>query len=288
MLVLENQFVEAKFLAMGAELKSFIHKKTGRELMWDANPEYWAKTSPILFPIIGRLKDDAYIYNGKSYSLEKHGFARNKEFELVKSTSEELQFRLKADALTLKQYPFDFELIVLYKLKGEKLICIYEVINNGPQIMYFSLGGHPAFAIGSESIPYSEYKLSFNEDEALNRLGVTEDGYIEMKSTIFPLSNSAVNLSYSLFYNDALVFEDFKSNQLKIQSDKAIEGLTFEFSNFPYLGIWAAKNANFVCIEPWCGLADGVEHDQVLENKKGIVSLNPRNKFSASWSVMPN
>lgn len=287
MLVLENQFVKAEFLAMGAELKSFKLKKSDREIMWDANPEYWAKTSPILFPIIGRLKDDAYIYAGKSYSLEKHGFARNKEFQLVKSTAEEILFRLKADAKTLQQYPFDFELLVVYKLQGEKLTCLYEVINNGPQTMFFSLGGHPAFAIGNESTSYSTYKLIFNEDTELKRFKVTEEGFIDMNFNYFSLVNSAISLTHELFYQDALVFRDYKSNQLKIQSDKANEGLIFELNDFPYLGIWAAKDANFVCIEPWCGLADAEDHNQILENKTGIVSLSPEEKFSRSWSVVP-
>lgn len=287
MLVLENQFVKAEFLAMGAELKSFKLKKSDREIMWDANPEYWAKTSPILFPIIGRLKDDAYIYAGKSYSLEKHGFARNKEFQLVKSTAEEIQFRLKADAKTLQQYPFDFELLVVYKLQGEKLTCLYEVINNGHQTMFFSLGGHPAFAIGNESTSYSTYKLIFNKDTELKRFAVTEEGFIEMNSNYFSLVNSAISLTHELFYQDALVFKEYKSNQLRIQSDKVNEGLIFEFNDFPYLGIWAAKDANFVCLEPWCGLADVEDHNQILENKTGIVSLSPAVKFSRSWSVIP-
>ena len=287
MLVLENQFVKAEFLVMGAELKSFKLKKSDREIMWDANPEYWAKTSPILFPIIGRLKDDAYIYAGKSYSLEKHGFARNKEFQLVKSTADEIQFRLKADAKTLQQYPFDFELLVVYKLQGEKLTCLYEVINNGYQTMFFSLGGHPAFAIGNESTSYSTYKLIFNKDTELKRFAVTEEGFIDMNSYYFSLVNSAISLTHELFYQDALVFRDYKSNQLKIQSDKVNEGLIFEFNDFPYLGIWAAKDANFVCLEPWCGLADAEDHNQILENKTGIVSLSPAEKFSRSWSVIP-
>lgn len=286
MYTIENNIWNASFDSKGAELRSLFHKSTAQELMWQADPTFWSKTSPILFPIVGALKDDTYTYGGAYYTLSRHGFARDCNFEIIRKEDNFIEFLLRNNDDTLSVYPFVFELKVRYELSANGLTCTYQVNNSsGESPLFFSLGGHPAFAIKvNQSIKYSDYHLIFPKDDsvAIHRL---RNNLVIEKIESLKLEENKLLLSYPLFYEDALVITNLKSQNLILGNSRYNEHISFKFQGFPYFGLWAAKNANFICLEPWAGIADYENHDQQLVNKKGIVELAPRGTWEANWRV---
>ncbi|WGQ11448.1 aldose 1-epimerase family protein [Pedobacter gandavensis] len=282
---LANAQISATFSTKGGELQRLENKETALEYLWTGDANFWGKFSPILFPIVGGLKEDTYFFEGKSYQLPRHGFARDREFEAHQISSEEVLFLLKEDEESLKVYPFKFQLGLRYRLTGNTLSCSYEVFNSGNKDLWFSIGGHPAFRIPLQSgLSYDDYYLEFNEDTQLNVHQVTNN-LIEEETLPIHLVGGKLPLTHQLFYQDALVLKDLKSNQISLKSLKDKHGLDFHFDGFPFFGIWAAKDADFVCLEPWCGIADGVDHDQEFSNKEGIVRLAPGKEWSRYWEV---
>jgi len=285
MILLENETIKASFVKKGAELKSLVHKKIKLEYMWDANPEFWAKTSPILFPIVGGLKADTYSYQRKSYTLPRHGFARDMDFDLQQISDTEVLFTLKHNKETLAVYPFEFNLGIRYQLTGDILSCSYEVLNPGSRPLLFSIGGHPAFAVPlKEQEKYNDYYLHFNKDTELQAHKIVEN-LIDEHTNRIPLPEGKLVLEHVLFYEDALVFKTIKSDRISILNTKNDHGLHFDFKDFPYFGIWAAKDADFVCLEPWCGIADAVDHQGDLEKKEGIIHLNPQDLWKRKYEI---
>ncbi|MCH5599180.1 aldose 1-epimerase family protein [Niabella ginsengisoli] len=279
---IQNNNLLISVASKGAELQRIEDVETGQQYMWNAGPE-WPKYSPVLFPIVGALKNDTYLYNGQQYNLPRHGFARDMEFELFQQTDDTLLFLLKSDANTLDKYPFHFELYVEYALIEKSLKVTYKVHNINKQVMYFSVGGHPAFkAPIFEGDQYEDYVLEFDQNENAGRWLL--DGGL-LKTGTEPLLNhtNKLPLQKELFYTDAIVLKHLNSNKVSLLSVKTGKGLEFDFTGFPYLGIWAAKNADFVCIEPWCGIADSVESNQQLVDKEGINDLKAGEYFERSW-----
>lgn len=282
---LENAQISATFSNKGGELQRLENKETALEYLWTGDANFWGKFSPILFPIVGGLKEDTYFFEGVSYQLPRHGFARDREFEAHQISSEEVLFLLKEDQESLKVYPFEFQLGLRYRLIGNTLSCSYEVFNSGNKDLWFSIGGHPAFRLPLQSdLSYDDYYLEFNEDTQLNVHQVT-DNLIEEATQPIHLEGGKLPLTHQLFYQDALVLKDLKSNKISLKSLKDKHGLDFHFDGFPFFGIWAAKDADFVCLEPWCGIADGVHHDQEFSKKEGIVQLAPGKEWSRYWEV---
>lgn len=285
MIHLENNLVQAGFALKGAELQSLKSKVSGIEYMWDGNPAVWAKHSPILFPIVGALKDNQFIFENKSYELPRHGFARDMEFEIESQSASEIVFSLSSNEETLKRYPFDFKLFLKYTLANHGISCSYIVSNTGNQDLLFSIGAHPAFATPvTAEIKYEDYFLRFNADDELPYYKI-KDNLISDELVQLPLAEKTLNLKPELFYEDALVFKSLKSNNITLQNKINANGLNFNFEGFPYFGIWAAKDANFICLEPWAGIADGINHDQQLAHKEGIERLSPAEQWQRSWKI---
>ncbi|AZI24758.1 aldose 1-epimerase family protein [Pedobacter sp. G11] len=285
MITLENDYLKVSLNAKGAELQGLYSKETEIEYLWNANPKYWAKHSPVLFPIVGSLKDDHFKYKGKSYELPRHGFARDHVFEIEKTSSAEAVFTLTQSDETLKVYPFHFKLKLIYKLIDRKLNLTYEVINTGNETLLFSIGAHPAFAVpNTPNTNYEDYYLAFNTDERLTYWKL-EDGLVANETGNIELDGHKLNLKHELFYNDALVFKNMQSSCISLLNNKNDYGLHFHFEDFPFFGIWAAKDAPFICLEPWCGVADGVNHDHQLQRKEGITSLAPGKNWERFWEV---
>jgi galactose mutarotase-like enzyme len=286
MYTLENKFISISINALGVELRSLVHAYAGLEYMWQADAAFWGKTSPVLFPIVGGLKDNSYIFKNQKYELPKHGFAREKVFELEKRSETELHFLLKSDAQTLQNYPFEFEFRVIYMLDEEQVKVKYKVLNLGKETMYFSVGAHPAFNVPLlPTLTYEDYELKFEADARLRSYPLTSDGLVKETPFEIPLENNALKLRKELFHADALVLKDLQSNEITLHSDSSLHGLKMHFDGFPYYGIWAAKNANFVCLEPWCGIADNEYTNQELADKEGIMSIKTRELFEVGWSV---
>ncbi len=287
MIYLENKRIKVGVKPKGAELASLTNMESGIEHMWEADSEFWGKSSPVLFPIVGGLKEESFKYKGGSYKMSRHGFARDNVFEVESHSSEKAVFSLKSSIETLNYYPFSFELKIIYTLLDNELEVAYEVINMGEELMYFSIGAHPAFAVPFlENDSYQVYSLNFDRDTVLNQWPLNAEGLIETEPFRVNLSNSEMPLFKELFYKDALVYKDLKSQSIILKSSTTEHYLKFKFAGFPFFGIWAAKGADFICLEPWCGIADSVNHNQELEEKEGINQLNPKEVFKRKWSVM--
>ncbi|MCT7473133.1 aldose 1-epimerase family protein [Aliarcobacter cryaerophilus] len=276
---IKNSFIKAKIKLFGAELNSLQKIDEDLEYIWQGNPKYWARHSPVLFPIVGRLKDDSYFYKNKKYNLSQHGFARDKEFELLKKEHDFIEFSLKNDEETLKNYPFLFELNISYKLEKTKLIVSYKVKNRSEDRLYFSIGAHPAFNIASGDF------LEFENITSSKRYFLDDKGLIYKNEKLDFVENKLI-LDEEIFKNDALVFNDKNINSINLKDKNNNKILNIEFKDFPYLGIWSKPNlARFVCIEPWFGVADEENSNQNIEDKRGIQVLQKDDIFSCLYSI---
>jgi galactose mutarotase-like enzyme len=286
MFTIENTNLIVVISSKGAELQSIFNKQEQLEYMWSGEAAFWSKKSPVLFPIVGTLKEDTFYYSNDAYELTRHGFAREMEFKVTGQTGDSIGFTLENTEETQIKYPFDFKFDIKYALAENRLVVTYHISNKGIGPMHFSVGGHPAFKVPLVAgTSYNDYYLEFNKLENAGRWPISPDGLIEAKPTELLKATNVLPLTKELFANDALVFKGLSSNGVTLKTDKDKHGLSLDFTGFPYLGIWAAKNADFVCIEPWCGIADSVNTDQQLVNKEGIQSLQPGKSFERSWSV---
>ena len=282
---IKNEHLAVQFSTKGAELQRIVGTDSNINYMWNGDAKFWGKFSPVLFPIVGALKENTYIYKDKSYQLPRHGFARDMDFEHELVSTSEIIFKLKYTDETLKIYPLEFELVLRYRLQGASLQCTYQVLNPNNETMLFSIGGHPAFAapLNGEGV-YTDYYLQFNNDDELT-FHLIEDNLISDKTVNVKLEDKKLPLKHELFYGDALVFKNLKSNHIRLLNIKNYQGLDFHFGGFPFFGIWAAIDADFVCLEPWCGVADGVNHNQNLEEKEGMETLAPGKSWERSWEI---
>lgn len=279
--IIENDHIKIKVKAAGAELTSITDQRSGNEMLWQADPEFWGRHAPVLFPIVGRLKENRYNYKGKTYEMSQHGFARDMDFKLMFKTKDYLEFWLKSDDHTLKKYPFPFELRLGYRLEDATLIHTYEIKNTGTEEMLFSIGAHPAYNLNGD---IKEYHVEFNKpEENLQRTYL--NGGLLAKKRSFPLqSDVKLGLSDALFADDAVVFESLNSDRVSLfkKNEKMLE---IEFADFPFFGIWTKPNAPFLCLEPWLGIADEEEHNGDLTKKKGMIRLSPGLSKVYSYSV---
>lgn len=276
---ISNKTLSASIKHSGAELFSLADNQNN-EYMWNGDPNFWPKHSPILFPIVGSLKNDNYIFNQKEYQLSRHGFARDMEFLLIEKTESSATFSLSYNEETLQKYPFKFELQILYQLEDNKLNIAYKAINKGETKLPFSIGAHPAFALPEE---FSKYSIQFEKEEKLE-YSLLENGLISNTTETLETSNNIVSLNYKLFENDALVFKTLQSNSLTI-FENSKPYIKVDFEDFPNLGIWTKENAPFICIEPWFGYSDTLEKSGDLFNKEGILILEANQTFNSVFSI---
>jgi galactose mutarotase-like enzyme len=276
---IKNSILTVEIKHFGAELIS-LKTNQNKEYIWEGNPEFWGKHSPILFPIVGTLKDNSFDYNGMEYHLSRHGFARDMEFELIEITDNSATFSIQSSEETLKVYPFEFELQLIYTLEENNLSIVYKVVNKGKNTMPFSIGAHPAFALPNQ---FENYTIAFEKEEPLEYY-LLEDDLISNKTKTLDITNKKIPLTYELFENDALIFKTLQSNSLTIlENENPI--LRIHFEDFPSLGIWTKMNAPFLCIEPWFGYSDTNENSGNLFEKEGIQILESNATFHSKFSI---
>ena len=275
---IKNNTISASINSIGAELIRL--EKDNKNYIWTVDKTYWNKTSPILFPIVGRLKNDSYSINNTTFELPRHGFARNYDFQIVNQTENSVVFQLESNSETLKNYPFDFQLQLEYLLEDNTLKMNYSVVNKSNETMPFSIGAHPAFAIDNN---FSDYSLRFNKDDKFISFELENEQFNNSFKEISTVNNT-ISLDYSLFEKDALVFKHLNSNELTLL-ENGKEVLSVQFEGFPYLGIWTKPNAPYLCIEPWCGLADNVNHNGELSIKEGINLLEKDATFKRTMTI---
>ncbi|MFH6967421.1 aldose 1-epimerase family protein [Flavobacterium sp. FlaQc-28] len=277
--IISNSILKASINHAGAELFSLKNYQE-KEFIWEGNPSFWGKHSPILFPIVGTLKNNTYTIDQKEYQLSRHGFARDMEFELIEKTENSAVFSLESNDETLKKYPFEFELQLVYSLEKTSLNIEYIVINKSDRKMPFSIGAHPAIALPEN---FENYSFKFEKEEVL-KFNLLENDLISNKTEVLKTSNNLVRLNYKLFENDALVFKTLESKSLTIlENEKPY--IEVDFEDFPSLGIWTKDQAPFVCIEPWFGYSDTADNSGDLYQKEGIVLLDADQIFHSKFSI---
>lgn len=275
---LKNKHCTVTINHKGAELISFT--KNGIDCIWSVDEKFWNKTSPILFPIVGRLKNDTYLLNDKKYTLNRHGFARDYVFSVKEKLENSITFSLQQNEETLKRYPFNFELQLKYTLENSTLTLQYFVINNSNEKMPFSIGAHPAFSITNN---FEDYALQFDSHDTFETHHLENDLF-NGKTSIIPSNGNLIPLNYGLFEKDALVFKNLESKTVTlIKNNKAV--LSINFREFTFLGIWTKKNAPFICIEPWVGHADESTATGNIVEKKNITILNAKESFNCKFSI---
>jgi galactose mutarotase-like enzyme len=282
MVVLENTEFIIQCAMHGAELKSVLHKPTQTEFMWQANPAVWARTSPVLFPVVGKLLGNQLRVHPSTYPMGQHGFARDCDFDLVAQSSHEAHFRLCSSAKTQAHYPYHFVLDIIYRLHQNELSCTWLVTNKGHDEMHFGIGAHPGFNLPGGM---SQYELVFEQPETASRI-VLAEGLFSEKQEPFLNTTAVLPLEKSLFDKDALVFANLRSEQVTLRNKHSAYAVEVSWKNFPYLGIWSAKGCDaFVCIEPWCAHADMVSGHSDIGSKPGMQLLKPGEVFSRQYCM---
>lgn len=285
MIQLSHSDIQASIHPLGAELRQLSSSVTGLEYLWSGDPAWWGKFSPVLFPIVGTLRDHHYQYRGTTYTLPRHGFAREKVFRAEQISDSEALFTLEDDESTRVVYPFRFILQLRYLISDGRLTVRYSVFNPTDEPLYFSLGAHPAFRVPlREGLTYDDYRLTFSRPETTGRWTLS-DGLIRDESVPFLNHEQVIPLTTETFARDAIVLKGLQSAHIELGSDRDPHGLRFGIEGWPHLGLWAAPGAPFVCIEPWQGHADTVSHDGEFTHKPGIVHLEPGGEWSKSWWV---
>lgn len=287
---IQNDVLKIAVAERGAELKSLTALNDGTEYLFDSNPTWWKYSSPILFPIVGKLVDGKYRAEGEEFYLPQHGFARTSKFWLVDATANALTFALEANAVTLKVYPYRFRMEISFELIGNELKYNWKVINVDDKPIYFSIGAHPAICCPiAYRENFTDCYLKFNKPEKSSRLPLTADGTL-LRERIPTLDGTELDLNYEMFKGDALVFDDLKSDEISVCSRKSHKSLTIRAKGFPYWGIWtpAQGGAPFVCIEPWHGHADYDDFTGDLKDKEGIHCLGVGETFESGISFIVN
>ncbi|EAE6006324.1 aldose 1-epimerase family protein [Listeria monocytogenes] len=287
MIKLENEVLLVEMKTAGAELTRIFHKDTGLEYLWNADSKFWGRHSPVLFPTVGRLVDDTYLVDGKQYHLGQHGFARDRDFQVIEQTENSVRFELDADEDSLAIYPYKFKLSIIYTIEKNTVAVSYEVENTDNKRIYFSIGAHPAFHLPlTDGTTFEDYYLDFGTEENLETLcleGPYRSGDIKK---IVDEPARYLPLSYDLFKNDALIFEALKQKEMTIKSDKTPHFVKVSFPEFPFVGVWTAKPGTpFLCIEPWYGIADGAGESVELRDKAGIEHLEPEAVFASEYEI---
>ena len=287
--VLENELLRVEIDSFGAELKSVKSKSTNQEYMWQGDPAFWGRTSPVLFPFVGRLKNDSFLHGGKTYTMKQHGFARDMEHQLLSKTDTSINFKLVTCEETLKNFPFSFVLNIGYELVGNELKVLWEVCNNSvDKHMHFGIGAHPAFncPIHNEDSKVG-YKLYFAGLDELHHYGNSlETGLCLDEDLVLPLENNRATITPDFFDRSTYIAEGNQTGEIGLEDPDGNRILTVLF-DMPLFGIWSpeGKNAPFVCIEPWYGRCDREDFEGTLKARAFDNSLEAGEKFNTSYTI---
>ena len=285
---INSDTAQAEVVSFGAQLTS-LKDKSGTEYLWQGDEKYWKGQAPILFPIVGSLRNGRTIINEKEYSMSRHGFARNSEFELFNKKDNSVSFILKSNSDTKVSYPFDFELIMTYTVEGETLTTTFTVKNLSSEAMPFVVGGHPAFncpILSNEC--FEDYVIEFDKDNEISYPVLDKDnGLIHFDNRKkLSIKDNIMALDHSMFYDDALVLDELNSRSVKLYNIKSGRGVKVDYKDFSFLGIWSAINdAPFIAIEPWTGCASGTDESDYFDKKRGMTFLNPKENISFSFKI---
>ncbi|MGN1328060.1 MAG: aldose 1-epimerase family protein [Clostridia bacterium] len=276
----------------GGELISYkldgiekIHQ--GQNCIDENGKVYWKRHFPVLFPIVGKLKQNKTIINGRTYEMCQHGFARDLDFEPITKLDNFHSYVLRSNPSTLVKYPFDFSLYITYRTDENKLTTIYKVVNEGETNMPFGIGGHPAFIIDQKDLYNEEYYLEFEEDENKIHFLYLVDGLIGTDyARNIMMDKRRIKITKNSFDNDAIIMKGITSHKISLKKKTGNKTLlTMDFEGFQYLGIWSKPGAPFICIEPWKTTADTVKSTGVFTQKTDTITLAPKKEFECRYTV---
>lgn len=273
--------LEIKVKNPGAELTSI--KFNGKEKLHDGKT-FWDRQAPILFPMVGRLKDNKTLIEEKQYYIPQHGFAKNMKFDLIEETEDKKTYIAKSNEETLKMYPFKFKIYTEYKVLEDTLTVNYKVINEDNKEMFFGIGGHPGFKL---DMPQEEYYFELEQEENNVEFMEVEGNYISnnLGKNILK-EKKTIEITKNSFINDAIMMKNLKSKKITLKQKKDNKKvLEFRFEEFPILAIWSMPEAPFICLEPWFNYADRVIEKERFKDKEGIIVLKPKSEFNCKFSV---
>ncbi|PJI08959.1 MULTISPECIES: aldose 1-epimerase family protein [Clostridium] len=293
---LENEIFKVEVAENGAELTSLKSKKNENEYIWTADSKYWGRHAPILFPIVGRLKNNQYRINDKVYDLPQHGFARDMKFQVESKSDDKVVFKLLWDEETIKKYPYKFELRVTYVLNGDTIEISYNVKNVDDKDIVFSIGAHTGFncpVIGKQSeedeLKFNNYYFEFEKPETVGVSRLNGDSLLRRNTSPFLYASNIINLDEKLFKQGVLIFKDLNSKSISLKNNKNKSTITVKFDGFPYLGLWSKESgAPFVCIEPWFGHADFEDFNGDFREKEDGIKLEAGKEFTCTYSISIN
>lgn len=285
---LENEYLLAEIANTGAELTRIYDKTAEREVLWEGNPVYWKRHSPILFPNVGKTWNNTVKIQGKQYDTCQHGFARDMEFEAVTAETKEAVFVLRSNEETKKKYPYDFELYITYKLEGKTILVEWEVKNPSEETICFTIGGHPAFRFEEPKSEKENYILRFPGKETLEYILVdpaTGTG-VPQETYALKLENETCPLNEEMFEKDALIFDGGQIEEVWLCRRDGSPYVGMHCEDFTSFGIWSVKGAPFVCLEPWAGRCDNVGFDQDISEKPGVNEVRAKENFCREYRII--
>ena len=283
---ISNDKITIQVDSMGAELKSLKDVASGREYMWHADPQYWKRTSPVLFPLVGGLKDGIYRLDGREYPMGQHGFARDMEFQLKSQVASEIWFVLESNEETMQKYPYPFTLELGYELKENTVVVKWIVKNPAKEEMYFSIGGHPAFLCPiEEGTKQTDYSIRLDAGEKVTA-STLDNGLVDGKTVDHCLDQGMLSVTEHLFDGDALVIEHDQAHSVALVKPDGEAYLTVTF-DAPLFGIWSPpkKQAPFICIEPWYGRCDRADFAGYWTEREWGQTLAPGGTFQTAYTI---
>lgn len=285
--ILENSLLKVTASNHGAELHSLFSKNSNTEFLWNGDENHWKYHAPVLFPIVGKVKNNNYLVDGEIYTLPQHGLARISDFSLIEQTNNTLTFELKYSNETLKVYPYKFSFKIKYILLNNSIKVEYIIDNLDNKTIYFSVGAHPAFMCPIDSDEtMNDYYFELNKPETSSVILLNEEGYFSNNRQPYLNNSNIISLSKDVFKNDALIFDDLKSTSISLKSRNHSKVLSMDFTGFPYMGLWSKPTgAPFVCIEPWFGHSDYYDFTGELKDKEGIQKLDLNETFKAHYTL---
>ena len=273
MVTIENEVLSVTIKKAGAEIVSVKDKASDFEFVWQADPNYWARHTPVLFPIVGGLKQGTYQYQWQNYQLPRHGFARDREFQLVEQTATSATYELRSDAQSLAVYPFEFSFKIRYELQANQVTVQYIVHNStSDQDLYYSVGGHPAFnVVRNQAGEFEKAEVIFEPSRQVTQMALQEEGLIDLTQNQ-TVTVDKIALQHELFKDDALIYHLDGQYALRLVDYVTGASVSLEAEQLPYLGIWSPypKQAPFVCLEPWAGITDVATASGEFQEKEAI------------------
>ena len=286
MKTISNKQLTIQVSPHGAELCSIV--ANGKEYLWQADPAFWKRHSPVLFPIVGSVWENEYRNEGIPYTLTQHGFARDMEFTLISEKEDEVRYRLVSNEETLHKYPFSFCLEIGYRIQGKKIEVMWEVKNTGDKEMYFQIGAHPAFYWPEFDASNSERGFfGFDKENGLKYILISEKGCADPSTEYsLELTDGLLPLDTHTFDKDALILENEQVRKVTLYNKEKLAYLSLHF-NAPVVGLWSppAKNAPFVCIEPWYGRCDRAHYTGEYKDKDWMQHLQPEEIFQGGYTI---